>query len=195
MESAKPAAGKAVLSAQLSSLDLLLGERAREVGNLKETGSALLLWEYLLCRDLAHSRILKLDYFKKEGEISRDDIAIATLPHIYNLCVHVSTQPAVQVCVCLWGCLCLWMCLAHVPVSLSVQVCVSVLMCLLRLMWVFYMYRFTGMCFLFPDSVCLTLCRPRGVWVRTFHLCVCASHTHLLGHTCGCEKVYLHASV
>lgn len=88
MEGAKPAAGKAVLSAQLISLDLLLEEREREVGNLKEMGSALILWEYLPCRDLAHSRILKLDYFKKEGEVSRDDTAIVTLPHVC-ICVLV----------------------------------------------------------------------------------------------------------
>lgn len=81
MKSAKPAAGKAELSAQLISLDLLLGERGRE-GNLKEIGSALLLWEYLPCRDVVYTRILKLDYFKKEGETMRDYIAIVTVPHI-----------------------------------------------------------------------------------------------------------------
>lgn len=92
MESAKRAAGKAKLSAQLISLDLLLGERGREVGNLKEIGSALLLWKYLPCRDLARSRILKLDYLKKEGEVSRDDTAIVTLPHVYicpQICVSM----------------------------------------------------------------------------------------------------------
>lgn len=69
----------------------------REVGNLKETGSALLLLRCLPCRDLAHSRILKLEGFKKKGEISRDDRANVNSPSympVY-LSVHVSMHPAV----------------------------------------------------------------------------------------------------
>lgn len=41
----------------------------------------------------------------------------------------------------------------------------------------FYMYRLIGMCLLFMDSVYPSLCRPRGVWVRTF-ISVCASPTY-----------------
>lgn len=97
VESAKPAAGRAVLGTQLTSLDLLLGERGREVGNVKGTGSALLLLRYLPCRDLAHSRILKLEGFKKKGEINRDYRANVNSPSympVY-LSVHVSMHPAV----------------------------------------------------------------------------------------------------
>lgn len=101
----------------------------------------------------------------------------------------MSTQPAVQGCVCFWSCLCLWMCLAHVPVSLGVQGCVSVPMCLLVFMWMFYMSRFIGMCFLFPDRVYLTLCRPRGVWVRTFHPCVCQPHMWVWESVSLCQGI------
>jgi len=67
VEIAKPAAGRAVLGTQLISLDLLLGKRGREVGNLKEIRSALPLLRYLPRRDLAHSRVLKLEGFKKKS--------------------------------------------------------------------------------------------------------------------------------
>lgn len=73
------------------------GSKWGEVGNIKETGSALLLLRYLPYRDLAHSRILKLDGFRKKGEISRDDRANVNSPSylpIY-LSVHVSMHPDV----------------------------------------------------------------------------------------------------